>query len=179
MKKFILTLGLVAFLGSNSWAGDGGGVRQLEENKAIFDGIVEGAQAPDFTLKDLQGNDLKLSSLYGKGKYTLLDFWGSWCIWCIRGLPEMKKTYEAYKDKVEFLSIDCRESEEKWRAGVEKYQIPWLHVYNPSGEGDVAKTYEVQGYPWKILLDETGKIVKIVMGEDPEFYTFMNEKFGK
>jgi len=179
MKKLLFVFGIIILLGGNLWAGEGDGIHQHKETLTMLEGIVEGAQAPDFTLKDLQGNDFKLSSLYGKGKYTLLDFWGSWCIWCIRGLPEMKKTYEAYKDKVEFLSIDCRESEDKWRAGVEKHQIPWLHVYNPSGEGDVAKAYEVQGYPWKILLDDTGKIVKIVMGEDPEFYTFMNEKFGK
>ena len=180
MKRVLFVLISVALLSIDAKAAI------YESNGNPVDGInivkeeiKEGVQAPDFTLKDLQGNDFKLSSLYGKGKYTLLDFWGSWCIWCIRGLPEMKNTYEKYKDKVEFLSIDCRESEEKWRAGVEKYQIPWLHVYNPAGEGDVAKQYAVEGYPWKILLDENGKIVKIVMGEDPEFYTFMDEVFGK
>ena len=180
MKKFLLVLAGAALmtLGAKAAVNEGG-ENPVKGIDVVQEEIKEGVQAPDFTLKDLQGNDFKLSSLYGKGKYTLLDFWGSWCIWCIRGLPEMKATYEKYKDQVEFLSIDCRESEVKWRAGVEKHQIPWLHVYNPAGEGDVAKAYEVQGYPWKILLDENGKIVKIVMGEDPEFYTYMDSVFGK
>jgi len=180
MKKYLMVLTSVVLLSGSAKASiNEGGVGQVNRLNTTKEIIKEGVQAPDFTLKDLQGNDFKLSSLYGKGKYTLLDFWGSWCIWCIRGLPQMKATYEKYKDKVEFLSIDCRESEEKWRAGVEKYQIPWLHVYNPGGEGDVAKQYEVEGYPWKILLDENGKIMKIVMGEDPEFYTYMDSVFAK
>lgn len=180
MKKLLLALGFACLssLGAQAAVHDSGengtnGVRVQWED------IKEGDMAPDFVLKNLEGNDFKLSSLYGKGKYTLLDFWGSWCIWCIRGLPEMKRVYESYKDKVEFLGIDCREDEDKWRAGVEKYEIPWLHVYNPDGDDSVAKKYGVKGYPWKVLLDDSGKIVKIVMGEDPEFYTYMDGLFGK
>ena len=51
--------------------------------------------APDFELPDLQGNPLKLSSL--RGKYVVLDFWGAWCVWCIRGIPAMKEAYTKYK----------------------------------------------------------------------------------
>lgn len=73
--------------------------------------------APDFTLKDIQGNDFSLSS--AKGKYVILDFWGSWCGWCIKGLPDMKKAYRKYKHKVVFVGIDCNDTEEngnrRWR----------------------------------------------------------------
>ena len=60
-----------------------------------------GVEAPDFTLKDIKGNDFKLSSL--RGKIVVLDFWGSWCGWCIKGMPKMKEYYEKYKGKFEFL----------------------------------------------------------------------------
>ena len=145
--------------------------QSFEENKKK---IVEGAEAPDFTLKDIQGNDLALSSL--RGKYVVLDFWGSWCGWCIKGIPDMKKYYEKYKGKMEILGIDCRDTEEKWKAAVEKHKLPWLHVRN-EGNPDVSLLYAIQGYPTKIVIDPEGKIAKVVIGEDPAFYEYLDELF--
>ena len=149
----------------------------LKEQKAREEArakIVEGAEAPDFTLKDLNGQDLALSSL--RGKYVVLDFWGSWCGWCIKGIPDMKKYYEKYKDRMEILGIDCRDTEEKWKAAVEKYELPWLHVRN-EGNPDVSLLYGIQGYPTKIVVDPEGKIAKIVVGEDPAFYEYLDKLF--
>ena len=137
--------------------------------------IVEGAIAPDFTLNDLNGKPLALSSL--RGKYVVLDFWGSWCGWCIKGIPDMKKYYEKYKGKMEILGIDCRDTEEKWKAAVAKYELPWLHVRN-EGEPDVSLLYAVQGYPTKIVIDPEGKIAKIAVGESPAFYEYLDELFN-
>ena len=144
----------------------------FEENKK---NIVEGTMAPDFTLKDINGEELTLSSL--RGKYVVLDFWGSWCGWCIKGIPDMKKYYEKYKGKMEILGIDCRDTEEKWKAAVAKYELPWLHVRN-EGEPDVSLLYAVQGYPTKIVIDPEGKIAKIVVGESPAFYEYLDELFN-
>ena len=137
--------------------------------------IVEGAEAPDFTLNDLNGQPLSLNSL--RGKYVVLDFWGSWCGWCIKGIPDMKKYYEKYKGKLEILGIDCRDTEKKWKAAVEKHELPWLHVYN-AGDPDVSILYAIQGYPTKIVVDPEGKIAKIVVGEDPAFYEYLDELFN-
>lgn len=145
-----------------------------QEVKVVSQNIAEGQMAPDFTLKDLQGNDLALSSL--RGKYVVLDFWGSWCGWCIKGIPDMKKYYAKYEDRMEILGIDCRDTEAKWKAAVEKYALPWLHVRN-AGNPDVSKLYGVPGYPTKIVVDPEGKIAKIVVGEDPAFYTYLDELF--
>ena len=140
---------------------------------AAKEAIKEGAQAPDFTLKTPEGASLSLSDL--RGKYVLLDFWGSWCHWCVKGIPDMKKAYAKHKDKVEFLSIDCNDSEAKWKEALAKYQMPWKHVKNEEVNG-VPEKFAVQGYPTKILVDPTGKIAMIFEGEDPEFYTKLDEK---
>lgn len=145
--------------------------RMFEENKKR---IAEGAQAPDFTLNDLRGKPLALSSL--RGKYVVLDFWGSWCGWCIHGIPDMKRYYEKYRDKMEILGIDCRDKEEVWKAAVEKHALPWLHVRN-EGDPDVSLLYAVEGYPTKIVVDPEGKIAKIVVGESPEFYEYLDRLF--
>lgn len=135
-----------------------------------------GVEAADFTLKDLQGRDLSLSSL--RGKYVVIDFWGSWCIWCIKGMPKMKEYYEKYQGKLEILGVDCRDTEAKWKAAVEKHQLPWKHVYCPK-ESDLLTRYAVQGFPTKIVVGPDGKIVKTIVGEDPAFYTLLDELMGK
>lgn len=137
-----------------------------------------GAVAPDFTLNDINGKPLSLASF--KGKYVLLDFWGTWCIWCVRGIPKMKEYYNKYKGKFEILSIDCNDTMEKWKEGVKKHELPWKNVYQPkTGNVQTTEMYAIQGFPTKILVGPDGKIVKTVVGEDPAFYTFLDETFGK
>ncbi len=132
--------------------------------------------APDFELPDLQGNPMKLSSL--RGKYVVLDFWGSWCIWCIRGIPKMKEVYAKYKDKMEILGIDFNDTEEKWKAAVEKYSLPWLQVRCPDEQAQmIGSLYHLEGFPTKAVIDPEGKLLKVVVGEDPAFYTYLDELF--
>ncbi len=133
-----------------------------------------GREAPDFTLNDLNGKPLALSSL--RGKYVILDFWGSWCIWCIKGFPEMKNYYQKYAGKFEILGIDCNDSEQKWKDAVKKHELPWLHVYNPR-DSQLLADYGIQGFPTKIIVDPQGKIVKTIVGEDPSFYSLLDKLF--
>lgn len=147
-------------------------VDEMKAREEAAKNLAEGCVAPDFTLKDLEGNDLTLSSL--RGKYVVLDFWGSWCGWCIKGMPEMKKYYEKYASKLEILGIDCNDSEEKWKAAVAENKLPWKHVYNPK-DSELLTTYAIEGFPTKIVLDAEGKIVKTIVGEDPAFYTLLDE----
>lgn len=145
------------------------------ERQAKLD-AMNGAEAKDFTLNDIKGNPLSLSSL--RGKYVILDFWGSWCGWCIKGIPDMKKYYEKYAGKFEILGVDCNDTEEKWKNAVEKYELPWLHVYNPRNSS-VLEDYGVTGFPTKIVISPEGKIAKVIVGEDPAFYTYLDEIFSK
>ena len=152
-----------------------GKVKAIEQQKAreaAAENIQPGKEAPAFTLKDLEGKDFSLASL--KGKYVLLDFWGSWCGWCIKGMPDMKKAYEKYKAKMEIVGVDCGDTEEKWKKAVEEHQLPWINVRN-AGDPDVSILYAVSGYPTKILIDPEGKIQKVIVGEDPEFYTYLDD----
>lgn len=146
--------------------------KRLEAEK----NIQPGKPAPDFTLKDINGKDFTLSSL--RGKYVVLDFWGSWCVWCIKGIPAMKEVYEKYNGKVEFVGIDCRDTEEKWREAVKEHGMPWINVRNDENS-DVVSQYAVQGFPTKIIIDKEGKIVEVVVGESPEFYDSLKKILDK
>ena len=139
--------------------------------------VHEGDDAPDFTLKDIEGHDLSLSSL--RGHWVVLDFWGSWCRFCVADFPAMKEAYKEYRDKgLEIISIDCGEPEDTWKAAVERYKIPWINVYNPgkSKEG-VSELYGVKAFPTKIVIDPEGKVALVFLGEGPEFYEFLQQTF--
>lgn len=132
--------------------------------------------APAFTLKNLEGKDVSLSDF--KGKWVILDFWGSWCIWCIKGFPELKEAYAKYKDKLEVIGIDCNETEEAWKAGVAKYELPWVNVYCPKGN-PLFEQYGIQGFPTKAIIDPEGIIKNITTGHDPEFFKKLDELIAK
>ena len=179
MKRQILSTLLLAVI--CSCAADKNKSAEAEQNQNIEEMVPESeafeaadVEAPDFTLNDINGQPLKLSSL--RGKYVILDFWGSWCVWCIKGFPKMKEYYQKYAGKFEILGIDCNDSEEKWKAAVAKYELPWLHVYNTDNSG-VLEQYAIQGFPTKIIVGPDGNIVKTIIGEDPAFYTFLDQLF--
>lgn len=184
MKKFFLSI-IMAVVAISGCA-DNSKKQQAEPENTVAETVeaetvameadADGIEAPDFTLNDINGNPLTLSSL--RGKYVILDFWGSWCGWCIKGIPQMKEYYQKYEGKFEILGIDCNDTEAKWKAAVKKYELPWLHVYN-TRDSEVLDQYEIEGFPTKIIVGPDGKIVKTIIGEDPAFYTLLDQLFGK
>ncbi|MDE6227917.1 MAG: redoxin domain-containing protein [Muribaculaceae bacterium] len=123
--------------------------------------------APAFTLPDLEGKKVSLSDF--RGKWVVLDFWGSWCGWCVKGFPALKEAYEKYGDKIVVIGIDCNESEADWRAGVKKHQIPWLNLYNGNDRA-LYEAYGIEGFPTKAIINPEGHLVDLTTGEDPTFY---------
>ena len=179
MKKSVLTLTLLS-LAVTLMAACGSKNAKSTEAAEVAENTEVAADdtdmAPDFELPNLQGSTTKLSSL--RGKYVVIDFWGSWCIWCIRGIPQMKTYYTKYKDKMEILGVDCRDTEDKWRAAVEEHQLPWLQVRCPNEKlQTIAAQYNIEGFPTKVVVGPQGKIAKVVVGEDPEFYKYLDELF--
>lgn len=147
-------------------------IEMQKKREAMLNGTTE---APAFTLKDLQGKDVSLSEF--RGKWVILDFWGSWCGWCIKGMPRLKEAYKEYAGKVEIIGIDCNETEQAWRDGVAKYELPWVNLYNPKDSG-LLEQYLVEGFPTKVIISPEGKIAEITVGEDPAFYSKLARLVG-
>lgn len=142
-------------------------VERVEAEKA--QNAMVGKPAPDFTLKNLEGKDVSLAQF--KGKWVILDFWGSWCIWCIKGFPELKENYAKYAGQFEVIGVDCGDTPEQWRDAVKKYELPWVNVYNPKSNEALTKAYSIQGFPTKIIVDPAGNVADVTVGEDPSFYS--------
>ena len=141
--------------------------RQAEEARKAE--IAKGeTEAPGFTLPDLAGKKVSLSDF--RGKWVVLDFWGSWCGWCVKGFPALKEAYKKYGDKLVIIGIDCNESEEDWREGVKKHELPWINVYNGM-DRSLYEAYNITGFPTKAIVNPEGKLVDLTVGEDPSFFT--------
>ena len=137
--------------------------------------VIVGAKAPDFTLDGIDGKPFTLSAL--RGKYVIIDFWGSWCGPCIVGIPKMKSTYEKYKDKLEILGVACREeSINSWKEAVNQHKLPWINVYNDKLSAVNVK-YGIEGYPTKIVIDPEGIILIREIGEGESVYTKLESVF--
>ena len=176
MVKKIAMICALAFSAVNiAWAQTNEEVMIVEMDNALDEVLVP---APDFTLKNIDGNPVSLSEF--QGKWVVLDFWGSWCRYCIMGIPDMKATYSEYHPQgLEIIGIDCNETDEAWRAAVASYELPWINVYNPDGRNSVVtQEYKIQGYPTKIVVNPEGYIARTFLGEDPAFYAYIASLFS-
>lgn len=145
-------------------------IERQRARAAAAEKVKVGLEAPAFTLPDADGKEVSLADF--KGKWVMLDFWGTWCGWCIKGIPQMKEEWEQLKDRnMVFLSVACGDPKEKWLDALKKYELSWVNVWNdPQASVQVSSLYAVSGFPTKMVVDPEGKIALIVVGEDPSFY---------
>ncbi|MFZ5942074.1 MAG: TlpA family protein disulfide reductase [Bacteroidota bacterium] len=140
----------------------------LDKKIVAWQRTAPGTPAPAFRYATLSGDTLSLQDL--RGKYTVLDFWGPWCHPCVSGMPEMKNYYEKYRDKAAFVGIACRTDRETWAAAVGNLGLSWIQILNDENGEDLSALYGIEGYPTKIIIDREGKILRVFLGESPEFY---------
>ena len=116
-----------------------------------------GKPALDFQVTNLKGEEFSLQQY--RGQVVLLDFWATWCPPCIAEIPNVKKTYEKYKDqKFQIIGISLDRSMEPLASYIEKEELGWLHYWDKSRQ--VSTMYKVQGIPSTFLIDGEGVIRK-------------------
>lgn len=131
--------------------------------------LAPGQPAPDFTVASLDDPKVTFTKGSFQGKYLLLDFWGTWCTWCVKELPTTHKLYEIYKGKgLEILSLAVNdpspETVQKFRQKP-SYPMPWKHAFL-AGSRDpnmlaqpMMVAYAVETFPTLFLIGPDGKIL--------------------
>lgn len=129
-----------------------------------------GKDAPDFTLQDLNGQEVTLSSFQGK-KAVMIDFWATWCPPCKKTLPHVEAIHQQHRDQVEVLAISLDDSQDDVRRFVQEkgysFRVLWLDTTRPDHQ-KIASDYKVEGIPHLLFIDKDGKIRSDVQGQHSE-----------
>lgn len=111
--------------------------------------------APGFSLPDLEGRQIRLSSY--KGKNLILFFWTTWCPFCRRSLVELEGKYPSIKAQgIEVLSIDIGEPIYKVKNLLERHPVSFPVLLD--SDTDVAEGFRIIGVPTYVLVDSNGNI---------------------
>lgn len=121
--------------------------------------LAVGQPAPEISLPNPEGQVVTLSSM--KGKYVLVDFWAKWCGPCRAENPNVVKAFNKYKDKgFTVFGVSLDRSKEDWMKAIKDDGLTWTHVSDLKyWQSEAAKTYNVTGIPFSLLLDPKGVII--------------------
>lgn len=134
-------------------------VRQFVEEMARLKRLAVGQPAPDFESLTPDNRRVKLSDF--RGKYTLVDFWASWCVPCRQENPNIVKQYHAYKDKgFTILGVSLDDNPGSWMRAIQADGLEWTQVSDLQQWGsEVVGLYRIHAIPASYLLDPNGIIV--------------------
>src|SRR2546425_9621092 len=120
-----------------------------------------GAPAPEIALKDLQGQEVRLSDLHGK--IVLVNFWATWCKPCKEEMPAMQASYEKLRDQgFVVLAVNELEDVEKVAEHIRTHRHTFLVVMDHDNR--VANQYGVVGLPASFLIDRQGLVREHIFG---------------
>jgi peroxiredoxin len=132
-----------------------------QSEQAATTGEPAREQAIDFTLTDLDGNQVALSDLRGKNVY--INFWTTWCKWCKKEMPDIEKIYQQYKDEdLIVLAVDVGEDKEKARQYIEDNDYSFRVLLDTDKQ--VTEAYQIRSIPVSLFIDKEGNIAHKKVG---------------
>jgi peroxiredoxin len=160
IRKFFLYAFCILFLSAM-----GAKLHAVSDTKPVSPSEIEKLdknRAPEFSLKDLSGRPVTLSSL--RGKVVLLNFWATWCPPCISEMPVFNKLYKEMSGRgLEIVAISADRSESYVRDFVSKHSLDLRVLFD--ADRSVTKQYKVFSMPTTFLIDKNGVIVEKFFGE--------------
>lgn len=152
--------------------------KRIQKIMEVFD--RQDATAPGKMFTDFEvtydGKTQKFSDYVGKGKYTLVDFWASWCGPCMRKMPHLKDIYAKYAPKgLEVLGVAVWDEPDKSLAKIEQLQLPWNQIIN--AQTIPTDIYGILGIPCIMLFGPDGTIIGRNF-EDEQLIAILEEAYA-
>ena len=120
-----------------------------------------GREYQNFELPNLSGEKVLFSNVVKKNKYTLLQFWASWCAPCRASLPQLAGLYGKFRSKgFAVVGVSLDSSKEECAAAVASMKLPWVQLCAPTGGcAELAAAYGVDAIPANVLVNKGGTII--------------------
>ncbi len=136
-------------------------IARLISNIEVAKKTAVGQKYIDFAMNDPKGKEVKLSDFIGKNKYTLVDFWASWCGPCKKEMPNVVAAYKEYNKKgFGIVGVSLDNDGDKWKEAIKTWGMTWPQMSDLKGwncEG--AAIYGVRSIPATVLIDQEGNII--------------------
>jgi len=118
-------------------------------------------QYTDFALPGMHNNLVRVSDYVKNNKYTLIDFWASWCGPCRAEMPTVVKAYADYHTKgLEVIGVSLDNNHDAWVKAVNDLRMTWPQMSDLKGwECAGAQLYNVQAIPANVLVDQQGRMI--------------------
>ena len=122
---------------------------------------VVGKKFVDFSMDTPEGKTVKLSDFVSKNKYTLIDFWASWCGPCRQEMPNVVAAYKQFKAKgFGIVGVSLDKDADKWKQAIKDLNITWPQMSDlKAWQCEGAQLYGVRSIPATVLVDQEGNII--------------------
>jgi thiol-disulfide isomerase/thioredoxin len=142
------------------------GADPAKSANAGAESVLIGKSAPDFQLDMLDGKRFKLSEQ--KGKVVVLDFWASWCGFCMQSMPEVHKLMEEFKGRdVKYITVNSQEDQATIKSALERLKIEPATLMDI--DGAAGEKYQATSLPQIVVIDTEMKVADLIIGTNPGF----------
>ena len=144
----------------NSYQDTAKALKDFRESLVQASALVQGTPLQEEKIITTKGDTIKLTSQIQNGKYTLIDFWASWCIPCRASFPHLRKMYEQRGNQINFISISIDKAEKDWYKALDEEKLPWPQFLGSSQTAkNISKNYNIKSIPTFLLINPDGKII--------------------
>lgn len=161
-KSISITVFLFSALVSFMTCGNNNNKATTSSNDAQTEAVGEQKEVfSDFTMPNLDRNDVSTTSIISKNDITIIDFWASWCGPCRSEMPSLVALYNKYRnDGLGILGISLDKDYDAWKQAIDNDKMAWEHLSELRGWDNTAvKALRITSIPHTIVVDRQAKVL--------------------